>query len=247
MTIGALQETKWFGIAKYKVGESFVLAAGRPVPTPGELGQRGEGVAIVLSGPAVQAWRSGGEQWKAWSSRLVTACLHMGKESTDHLHVISCYALTRAASRIQKDAFFQDLVQVLAAIPPDEPYIILGDFNARVGSRDDIDDPWDKVRGPHGYGETNDAGKDLLNFLAINEATVCNTWFRKKDIHKQTWQHPKSKRWHCIDFAIMRQGDKRQCLDVAVKRGAECNTDHAPTSACQGQNVSTLSTQTDTI
>ena len=68
VTIGALQETKWFGIAKYKVGESLVLAAGRPVPTHGEPGQRGEGVAIVLSGPAVQAWRSGGEQWKAWSS-----------------------------------------------------------------------------------------------------------------------------------------------------------------------------------
>ena len=55
MTIGALQETKWFGAAEYRVGESFVLAAGRPVPTSGEPGQRGEGVAIVLSGPAIQA------------------------------------------------------------------------------------------------------------------------------------------------------------------------------------------------
>ena len=88
------------------------------------------------------------------------------------------------------------------------------------------DDPWDKVRGPHGYGEINDAGKDLLNFLSINEAAICNTWFMKKDIYKQTWQHPKSKRWHCIDFAIMHQGDRRRCLDIAVKRGAECNTDH---------------------
>ena len=226
VTIGALQETKWFGAAEYRVGESVVLAAGRPVPTSGEPSQRGEGVAIVLSGPAIQAWRLGGKQWKAWSSRLVTTCLHVGKGKGDHLHVISCYAPTRAASRAQKDDFYQDLEQALTAVPTDQPYILLGDLNARVGSRDGTDDPWDRVRGPHGYGETNDAGKDLLNFLSTNEATVCNTWFRKKDIHKQTWQHPKSRHWHCIDFAIMRQRDRRRCLDVAVKRGAECNTDH---------------------
>ena len=75
------QETKWFGEAKYRVGENVVLTAGRPVPAPGEPVQRGEGVAIVLSGPATKAWRLGGKQWKAWSSRLVTACVHMGKKT----------------------------------------------------------------------------------------------------------------------------------------------------------------------
>jgi len=29
--------------------------------------------------------------------------------------------------------------------------------------------------------ETNEAGRELLSFLAINEATVCNTWFSKRD------------------------------------------------------------------
>ena len=54
---------------------------------------------------------------------------------------------------------------------------------------------------------------------------MCNTWFQKKSIHKQTWQYPKSKQRHCIDLAIMRQKDRRWCLDAAVKRGAECHTD----------------------
>ena len=52
----------------------------------------------------------------------------------------------------------------------------------------------------------------------------------QKDIHKQTWKHPKTKKWHCIDFAITvlryAQRDRRRCLDACVKRGAECNTDH---------------------
>ena len=82
------------------------------------------------------------------------------------------------------------------------------------------------VRGPHGYGEVNDAGKELLAFLSANEATVCNTWLMKKAIQKQTWQHPRSKQWYCIDFAVMRQKDRKMCLDVAVMWGEECHTDH---------------------
>ena len=43
-----------------------MLAAGRAVPGAG-VRQRGEGVDIVLSGPAIGVWRSGGSHWKAWS------------------------------------------------------------------------------------------------------------------------------------------------------------------------------------
>ena len=42
------------------------------------------------------------------------------------------------------------------------------------------------VLGPQGHGELNEAGKELLSFLSINEATVCNTWYQKKGIHKAT-------------------------------------------------------------
>ena len=56
MVFAGLQETKWFGNAMHKVGESIVLTAGWPMPSAGQSRQRGEGVAIVLSGPAVAAW-----------------------------------------------------------------------------------------------------------------------------------------------------------------------------------------------
>ena len=45
--MAALQETKWFGEAVYRVGESVVLAAGRAVPGTGAVKQRREGVAIL--------------------------------------------------------------------------------------------------------------------------------------------------------------------------------------------------------
>ena len=225
--IAALQETKWFADAEYRVGKSVVLTAGQPTPEAGEHRQRGEGVAIVLTGEAMEAWKAGGEQWKARGSRLITATLKNGGGRHPHnLHVISCYAPTFAASREEKDHFYNDLQQALDEIPSNDMYVMLGDFNARVGSRSEEGDQWVKVRGPHGLAKANRAGTEPLSFLSTNEATVCNTWFQKRDIHKQTWQHPKSKRWHCIDFAIVRQAHRRRCLDASVKRGAECHTDH---------------------
>ena len=59
-----------------------------------------------------------------------------------HLHILSCYAPTFAASREEKDRFWDDLQLALDSIPSSEPCIMLGDFNARVGSRVSQDDQW---------------------------------------------------------------------------------------------------------
>jgi len=158
ISVCALQETKWFGEAVHKVGGSTVLAAGRPTPPVTEPRQRGEGVAIALSGPAVRAWRAGGQQWKAWSSRLVTATLQPRKANSEHIHILSCYAPTFSASRTDKNKFLDDLQRALDAVPPSKCYVIMGDFNAHVGSRTSVDDQWVGVRGPHGLEETNEAG-----------------------------------------------------------------------------------------
>ena len=45
----------------------------------------------------------------------------------------------------------------------------------------------------------------MLKFLAQNALTVANTWFPKKRLHLQIWQHPCSKLWHCKYFAIVRR------------------------------------------
>ena len=94
------------------------------------------------------------------------------RQEEEESYSCALYAPTRAASRDIKDEFFTDLEQPLVSIPSDEPYILLGDLNARVGSRRDTDDTWKGVRGPYGYGESNDMGRELLTFLSATEATV---------------------------------------------------------------------------
>lgn len=119
--------------------------------------------------------------------------------------------------RATKDEFYQELENVINSIPVNEMYVILGDLNAHVGSRASGSDQLEEIRGPHGCDVINDhdARKELLSFLSFHQATICNTWYQKKDIYKQMWQHPKLKQWSCIDHIIMHQKDRRVCLDVA--------------------------------
>ena len=120
---------------------------------------------------------------------------------------------------------FHELDHMLASIPSGEKYVVLGDWNAYVWSRQHMGDQWAAVRRPHGYGVTNDAGNELLS-ITVNQVTVSNTGFRKKAIYQRNWQHPKSKQWSCIDYVLRCQKGRKICLDVTVKERAERNTDH---------------------
>lgn len=75
--MAALQETIWLGSEVYTVGESMVLTANRLILGVGHVKQRGEGVVIVITGLAVDAWEAGGKRWKGWSSRLITTILKL--------------------------------------------------------------------------------------------------------------------------------------------------------------------------
>ena len=145
-----------------------------------------------------------------------------------YVTMVSVYAPTFRASVEQKEQFFSDLQAKLDDVNEHDVLLLVGDFNARVGSsvRCEEDPAWDGVRGLHGVGKMNEAGEVLLSFCALNEMAIMNTYFQKKTSHKHTWQHPGSKKWHCIDFVIMRKNQRRLCNDVFVMRSVECWTDH---------------------
>ena len=68
----------------------------------------------------------------------------------------------------------------MLSVPDEDLFILLGDFNARVGTAGGgggLEDDWSLVRGPHGFGQINEAGEELLSFLHLLDAVVCNSWF----------------------------------------------------------------------
>lgn len=61
-----------------------------------------------------------------------------------------------------------------------------------------------------------------------------------------TWQLLKSNQWNYIDFVITQQKDRKMIMDVIVKRGDECNTDHQMTCKSeQSRQSSQIQTNTD--
>ena len=234
MSVVCISETKWFGSAVYDIDGYLILHSGRRVPGKGVKVERNEGVAIVLDPCMVKNWKDGGKVWEPVSSRVVSARLKLsdglegrvsGKKCPVYCSVVSVYAPTHRASQEDKDRFFDDLQRVLDGISADDVLLIMGDQNARVGAEDD-GGAWDGVCGRHGVGRRNESGEALLSWCALNGLVVMNTMFEKKKIHKYTWQHPRSKQQHCIDYVIMRQRQRGLSCDVTALRAADCWTDH---------------------
>lgn len=140
-----------------------------------------------------------------------------------HATLISVYAPTLDSNEDIKDSFYGHLNEVLRTIPREDKIIILGDFNARVGSNQHL---WEGVIGHHGVGSCNDNGFRLLSFCSQHDLTITNTMFRLRDMHKTTWMHPRSKTWHLLDYVIVRRKDMRDVMITRSMRGADGWTDH---------------------
>ncbi|CAB4027550.1 Hypothetical predicted protein, partial [Paramuricea clavata] len=59
-----------------------------------------------------------------------------------------------------------------------------------------------------------------------HELVITNTMFQLPLAKRSTWMHPRSKHWHLIDYAIVRQGDLKDVCITQAMCDAECQTDH---------------------
>ena len=167
------------------------LHSGRRLPEEGESAVRKEGVGILLDDRATAAWKEAGEAWEAVSSRVITARLKAaragqrrpgGSRETGNIFVsvISVYAPTAKAPPGIKEKFIDDLQDAIDRTPASDILLLLGDFNACVGKSTADDDEWREIRGGHGVDCCNAAGEKFLEFCAVNNFTIMNTWFTKK-------------------------------------------------------------------
>lgn len=155
------------------------------------------------------------------SKRIMTLRL---TSTSGPVTLVSAYAPTLQASSEVKDKFYDDLRECLRHVRSTDKLMILGDFNARIGSnwRD-----WPDCVGSHGIGNQNENGQRLLELCAPFSLCVTNTYFRNKQSHKVTWKHPRSGHWHQLDFIITRRRDLRDILNARSYQSAICDTDHS--------------------
>ena len=81
---------------------------------------------------------------------------------------------------------------------------------------------WAVVRESQRVEKMNENRAVLLSFCTLNCLSIMNTCFEKGDVYKYIWQHPGSNLWHCIDYILMRQYQRKFCHDVSVVRKANC-------------------------
>ena len=211
--IAALSETRLSGVDQLTEIESGYTLFWSGKPT-GE--KREAGVGFAVRNTLLDSI----ERPTAINERIMR--LRLPLAAGRYTSIISVYAPTLVSSEEDITSFYHALSILLNSIPKDEGIVLLGDFNARVGTEYET---W-KPLGPHSVGNMNGNGLLLLQLCTQLDLAITNTFFRQKKEHRATWFHPRSKHGHTIDFIITRRSDLRNFCKVCVMRGADCDTDH---------------------
>ncbi|VDL89491.1 unnamed protein product [Schistocephalus solidus] len=109
-------------------------------------------------------------------------------------------ALSATGSVEAKDKFYEDIHALLVTVPKADKFIVIGDFNASVGT-DHV--TWSRVFGPHGLASFNDSGLLLLQTYAEHRLILTNTFFCILMRQKATWVYPRSRHWHLLDNGLV--------------------------------------------
>ncbi|GMP23033.1 hypothetical protein CsSME_00000790 [Camellia sinensis var. sinensis] len=81
---------------------------------------------------------------------------------------------------LTKGDFWERIDEILQEIPVGENLIIGGDFNGHVG----IDKlGYERVHGGYGFGDRNEAGESIVDFVLVVDLVVANTMYKKREKH----------------------------------------------------------------
>ena len=131
--------------------------------------------------------------------------LQLSIENKKYTTLISAYVPTIKNLHAIKDKFCEELDPLIAAVPQSEKLLVLGDFNATVGTSQQT---WDSIFGKHDIGNCNSNGLLLLKTCAAPDLVINNTIFRLPTRNKTSWMHPRSKHWHLNDYVITKRRDR---------------------------------------
>ena len=99
-----------------------------------------------------------------------------------NITVTQVFAPTRDA---EVQWFYEDLQDLLELTPPKGVFFTIGDWNAKVGSRE-----IPGVAGSFGLGVQNEAGQRLTEFCQENALVTASTLFQQHKRRVYTWTSP---------------------------------------------------------
>ena len=205
MDVLALSATKMRGKGERKFGPVL----GRVSGVMG--GRCREGVGLLLSNELMKNVK----EWCEVSSRIMWVRLQLGIEKWVF---VSAYGPGSEKSEEERRMFWGRLNECIGGFRENIKVVVLGDLNARVGN-----EPVADVIGRSGVQGRNDSGEELIGLCLEQELLIGNTWFKKKDINKYTWERVErgvAVDRALMDYVIISRDARDRLLDVHVYRGA---------------------------
>ena len=99
--------------------------------------------------------------------------------------VIRAYAPTSNAEEAEVKRFYEDLQDLLELTSPKDVLLIIGDWNAKVGSQETPG-----VTGKFGLGVRKEAGQRLIELCQENTLVIAKTLFQQHKRRLYTWTSP---------------------------------------------------------
>ena len=179
---------------------------------------RRQGVAIILKKELSESIID----YEIISERIMHVTLDMEDGPWTFFQI---YAPDTSYSDVDIEMFYENLQDKLNAIPKKHKKMILGDFNAKIGT--EAYKNWEEVCGKFSIGDINESGEKLLQFCALNKLCVTNTLYKHKHQRLVTWRSPDNRTQNQIDFIIIQQSCKSIVKNCRVYNSADIDSDHS--------------------
>ena len=126
------------------------------------------------------------------------------------------YASQVGCNTEEKEEFWNELDEEVQKIPGAERVVIGADLNGHVGEGNTGDE---RVMGRYGVRERNEEGQRIVDFAKRMDMAVLNTYFKKKEEHRVTYQS--GSRRTQVDYVLCRRRQLKEVGDCKVFAG-EC-------------------------
>ncbi|VDP82256.1 unnamed protein product [Schistosoma curassoni] len=161
-----ISETHWTQAGQQRLtSEELLLYSGHEE----ENAPHTQGVVLMLSKQAQKALI----EWESHGLRFIKVSFKTKKEGIS-MNIIQCYTPTNDYNEEAKDQFYNRLQSIIEKCPTKDLTILMGDFNAKVGT-DNTE--YDEIMGRHGLGERNENGERFANLCAFNKLVIGGTIF----------------------------------------------------------------------
>jgi len=213
-----LKEIKWdvIGLAETRRrGESIKkLASGNILFTNGKKDKCQSGVGFLIN----KSLANNVVEFKSVSDRLAFIIIKINTKFS--IKIVQVYAPTTAHEDEEVEEMYDELAEIVDN-KTTHYTIVMGDFNAKIGTRNQGEED---VMGKFGFGTRNERGQRLIEFALGRNLYIANSKFKKNNKRKWTWRNPDGTIKNEIDFIITT--DKSIIQDVSVVSKVNTGSDH---------------------